>query len=615
MPVGSMPGFLRGQGRRERRRRRSVLIVLTVGLVYTLLVTFVQPFVSIQWWVSDQLYLPTSASPNIVIVAVDDETLARYGKWSDWPRSLHAQAIENLNEARAMVIGYDIIFADESYHDSELARALERADNVVLSVVGVEPLPPQGPNVVYRDFLLPTPSLAQGASAMGHANVVPDGDGIVRRIPLAAKDTDGEVYPALIMSVLHEFFVTPMPEAYAIDGGALHLLDRTIPVDGKTQMRINFVDKPGSFTRLSYGDVIEGRFDPDVVKHKIVLVGMTATGEPDSWVTPMSAEKMYGVEIHASAIDTILRQRFLAESSAPVTAGLVLAMVGLAGVALPILRLRWGVLAALALFAAYLVGAFFAFDSGYVIDVLYPLLALPIVCTTVIFLRVVAVRADRQQMKDLFGRYVSKEVAGEILTLAGTDQLKLGGVRRETTVLFADLRGFTTLSENRDPEEVVSILNSRLSLIIERILANKGMINKFAGDAIMAVWNAPQDQSGHALLAVKSALEAQERLGALHGGDGAGVQFGMGVNTGQVVAGNVGTEGRSEYTIIGDAVNLASRLCSGAPGGQVWIGYQTYEEVKDIVDVEELGPQTFKGKAEQVLAYRVTRIHDQRGDE
>jgi len=228
---------------------------------------------------------------------------------------------------------------------------------------------------------------------------------------------------------------------------------------------------------------------------------------------------------------------------------------------------------------------------------------------TTIVHRVVAEQAERRHMKDLFGRYVSAPVAREILGLADADQLKLGGARREVTVLFADMRGFTAMSEKLDPESIVAVLNQYLSLMIERVLANDGMINKFAGDNIMAVWNAPQEQPDHALLAVKAALECQQAIDSVSASDDSPkVQFGIGVNTGDAVAGNMGSEGRSEYTVIGDAVNLASRLCSKAPGGEVWIGPKTGDLVKDAVEIEETEPQYFKGKAEPVRAFRALRM-------
>jgi adenylate cyclase len=166
------------------------------------------------------------------------------------------------------------------------------------------------------------------------------------------------------------------------------------------------------------------------------------------------------------------------------------------------------------------------------------------------------------------------------------------------------------MSEQMSPEEVVSMLNTYLSVMIERVIANSGIVNKFAGDNIMGVWNAPQSQHMHALLAVKSALESQQAIQKKQQDDPSlpKVQFGIGINTGAAVAGNMGSAGRAEYTVIGDAVNLASRICSVAPGGEVWIGPETYQQVLDAVEVETLPPQTFKGKAEPVTVYRVLSL-------
>jgi len=605
--------LLPGMTRKRRRQRNNALIALVVGSVFILVAVFVQPFATIQSWLTDQLFLPTSPSPNIVIVAIDDQSLARYGKWSEWPRSLHAQAISNLSQARAMVIGFDVLFAGASGDDPVLAQAMADAGNVVLPTVGVEPQPSvYDHEIVYRDFLTSTPPLVEAAASMGHANVAPDGDGVIRRIPLVVSDTDGDTYPALFVAVLHTFFATPLPAEYTTQDGHLHLLDRDIPVDGRDQMRIDFAGKPGTYTRLSYADVIEGTFDPETVRHKLVLVGMTATGEPDSWVTPVSAEKMYGVEIYANAADTVLRQRFLVETSRQTTALLILLMVAITALVLPFLKLRWGLLVTVLLFVGYLIAVFIVFDRGYILNVLYPLLVLPIMYVTVVLCNLSAEQADKRLIRELFGRYVSPQVAGEILSMADTDQLRLGGTRRELTVFFADMRGYTALSEQLDPESVVAALNSYLSVVIDRILANEGMVNKFAGDSIMAVWNAPHDQPDHALLAIKAALETQQALDHMQRGEpDTKAHFGIGINTGPAVAGNVGSEGRTEYTVIGDTVNLASRICAGTPGGHVRIGPQTYSLVKADVEVAELPPQHFKGKAEALPVYHVLRLRNQ----
>ena len=288
----------------------------------------------------------------------------------------------------------------------------------------------------------------------------------------------------------------------------------------------------------------------------------------------------------------------------------MLLLVAITGVALPRLKLKWGGVLVAGLFLGYLVAVFLAFDSGYVLNALYPLTLLPLTYVTSVLCVVVAEQSDKRLVKDLFGRYVSPQVAAEILELADVGKLELGGEQRTVSVLFADIRGFTQMSEKMSPGEIVDMLNNYLSIIVERVLENDGMVNKFAGDNVMAVWNAPQFQQEHAWLAVKAAWEAQQAIMARQREDASlpRVQFGIGVNTGEAVAGNMGSSGRAEYTVIGDAVNVASRICGATSGGEVWIGHETYRQVKDYVEVEELEPQSFKGKAEPVAVYRVAGL-------
>ncbi|HEX75031.1 MAG TPA: adenylate/guanylate cyclase domain-containing protein [Dehalococcoidia bacterium] len=602
--------FLSKRSKRQSRRLAHIGIVIAVGCLFTLLAILVQPFTSIGSWLSDQLFVPEPPSPNIVIVGIDDASLETYGRWSEWQRSLHAQAINNLSQAGARVIGLDILFADTSSDDLVLAQAIERAGNVVLPVVGVEPLPSARSEVTFRHFLLPTAPLGQACLSLGHANVVSDGDGVVRRLPLLVKDSSGQTYPAFTLAVLHALFPKPLPQEYLLQDGKVHLLERDIPVDASSRLRINFTDVAESYAALSYGDVIAGSFDPLVVEHKIVLVGMIATGELDTWLTPVSASKLSGVWIHANAMDTILRQRFLMDTDWRVTLMVMLLLVAITGLALPRLKLKWGGVLVAGLLAGYLVSVFLAFDTGYILNVLHPVMLLPLAYVTSVLCMVVAEQSDKRLIKDLFGRYVSPQVATEILELADVGRLELGGEKRTVSVFFADIRGFTQMSEQMSPEDIVDMLNDYLSIIIQRILDNDGMVNKFAGDNVMAVWNAPQFQQDHARLAVKAAWEAQQDIMERQRTDDSlpRVQFGIGINTGEAVAGNMGSSGRAEYTVIGDAVNLASRICGATTGGEVWIGHDTYRQVMDDVEVEELEPRSFKGKAEPVVVYKVVGL-------
>lgn len=253
-----------------------------------------------------------------------------------------------------------------------------------------------------------------------------------------------------------------------------------------------------------------------------------------------------------------------------------------------------------------------AADKGYLVNILYPLLLLLVVYIGNIIYMLITEQSDKQFVKGLFGRYVSPQISERIINLANSGKLDLGGEEREVTILFADMRNFTRISERLSPAEVVHMLNTYLGAVIDTTIENDGIINKFAGDNVMALWNAPQSQSGHALLAIKTALEAQEKLKRMQQDkpEDIIVQFGIGINTGKALAGNVGSAGRVEYTVIGDTVNLASRICSVTPGSEVWIGPETYQQTKDYIESEKMDSQTFKGKTAPITVYRVVKIKD-----
>lgn len=570
----------------------------------------VQPLTSVKLWLSDQLFITEPPSPNIVVVGIDDITLQNYGKWSDWSRSLHAQAIDNLKEAGAKVIGFDILFVDISADDAVLAEAVANAGNVILPVVGSEQMPVIDNKITYDYFLEPVAYLNEVCQATGHANIVPDRDGKVRRLPLIVQDREGHIYPSFDLTILHAVFSMPLPEDYTRENSVMNLVARDIPVDKNYQLRVNFSSDNSSRPYLSYGDVISGNFDPSVVDKKIVIIGMTATGEYDAWAIPTSTGKVPGVYIHAATMDTILRSQFLTEVGRVPTLLIMILLTVIACLTLPFLKLKWGTALIVVLLLAYVGIGVFIFDSGYILNLVYPPFLLPILYVSSIITAVLNEQSDKRFVKELFGRYVSSQVADQILSLADSGNLQLGGEQKEVTILFADIRGFTKMSEQLSPEAIVSMLNTYLSIMIEKVLENGGMVNKFAGDNIMAVWNAPQEQKEHARLAAKAAWEAQLGIAEIQKNDPSlpRALFGVGINTGQAVAGNVGSSGRSEYTVIGDAVNLASRICSGTTGGEVWLGPETYRQAKDYVEVTALEPQEFKGKSERVPVFRLNGL-------
>ena len=370
----------KGQGSRlQKRFLYHILILLVVGFVYILFLTLVQPFHRIDLWLSDQLFVSEIPSPNIVIVGIDDDTLETYGRWSDWPRSLHTQAIYNLSTARAKVIGFDILFADNSSDDEMLATAMKSAGNIVLPVVGTEQQPSTVPEITYTHMLSPVSLLEQASANIGHVNITPDPDGTVRRLPLVIRDSKGQIYPSFSLTVLHTLFAMSLPQGYLRQDGHLHLLGRDIPVDTSYSLRINFAPENTSRPYISYKDVIQGKFDSLAIENKIVLIGMTATGELDKWAVPTSAGKVSGVFIHAAAMDNILRQQFLTEVGSGTNLIIMLLLMGITVFALPRFGLRRGGVIIGVLSAGYLIASFVTFENGYILNILYPLSIPPVV--------------------------------------------------------------------------------------------------------------------------------------------------------------------------------------------------------------------------------------------
>jgi adenylate cyclase len=603
-------------GQRRRRRIQHSLILLAAGGLFALMLATVQPFHTLNLWTADQFLGGDSPPANIVVVGIDDASLKAYGKWSDWSRSLHAQAVDNLHQAGASVIAFDVLFADSTPADSAFAAAMGRSQNTVLAMAGAGQAHLNNGLIDFPDWVIPADALLNSAQNVGHVDVVPDSDGKVRRIPLVIGQRGGAQYPSLSLAALFTLFHQPIPTEYALDNNNLNLLSRQIPVESGDYLRLNYSENPKSLPYLSYADVIKGDFDPALVKNKIVLIGMTATGDLDTWSIPNSALRVPGVFIHAAAMDTILRTHFLSLAGIGTTSLFMGILVVLCAMALPFFGTRYwkDLLRGIALVGLLLiinvVVASISANRGSILNVLYPSLLLIVLFVANILYIVVREQADKQFVKTLFGRYVSPEISKEIINLADGGRLQLGGEEREVSILFADIRNFTTLSQKMNPEGVVKMLNTCLPIMIDCIVANGGLVNKFAGDNLMGIWNAPKSQSGHPRLAVKAAWEAQRKMDSF-GGDNpqlSSVRFGVGINTGCALAGNVGSPGRAEYTVIGDAVNLASRLCSSAPAGEILIGDATFQAAGSSLQTESLEPQLFKGMSSPVPVYRVVGL-------
>ncbi len=446
---------MHSKGKRSSQQKRLLyhtLVLLGAGSIFILFLISVQPFYSINLKLSDHLFIPKRPSPNIVVVGMDDDTFDTYGVRASWPRSLHVQAIDNLSNAGAKVICFDILFSDSSSDDEVLAAAMESAGNIVLPLVGTEYQPSTDPKITYTHILSPVSLLEQASISIGHANISPDPDGTVRRLPLVIRDSNGQIYPAFSLAVLHTLFAQSLPQEYLRQDGVLHLLSRDIPIDTHYRFRIDFAPQNASRPYISYGDVISGDFDPLVVENKIVLIGMTATGELDKWTVPVSADKVPGVFIHAAIIDNILSQRFLTEVNTGTNLMIMLLLMGITGFSLPRIGLRWGGIVTGGLFAGYLIVSFLAFDNGYILNILYPLSILPVGYVGNVIIQNTATVIENSKLHQEVTDGYKSTIKALAASIEAKDHYTRGHSQRVTE--FA-LLGATSLSVSQEELEVL----------------------------------------------------------------------------------------------------------------------------------------------------------------
>jgi adenylate cyclase len=479
---------------------------------------------------------------DIALVLIDDVTSRELPVRFPFPRSLHGRVIDALDRDGAKVIAYDVEFLQPTKvaEDNALVDAVARAgpDSVVLADSQPDP---QGRSGVFGGQEI----LDQIHARAGNTQIGEDSDGVRRRIP----------YQVGNMKTF------PLVAAELASG-------RQITEDemGGPSAWIDYAGGVGTYPSVPFSRALEGRFPPGFFKDKVVVVGASDPTLKDLAQTPTSGnDLMSGAEINANAIATALDDFPL--QSTPL--GLDLFLIALMGVIAPFASYRLSPMRALALAllagALYLVVAQLSFNSGRIVPVLYPMIALGISLVGSLLVYYLLETFERRRVHDTFARFVPEQVVGQVLSQTG-DDLRLAGRRMEVTVLFSDIRGFTTFSETRDPGEVLEVLNRYHEEMTDAIMAHGGTLISFMGDGIMAVFGAPIEMDDHADRAYASAKEMlAERLPRVNEwmrerGLDQEFQIGIGLNSGPVMAGNLGSQRRLEYTTIGDTVNTASRL-------------------------------------------------------
>ncbi len=578
--------------------------------------------------------------PETVIVSIDEKSINKLGRWP-WPRSVWGRVVERLTQEGAKVIVFDVFFSENETVESDdlFQRAVMRSGRVILPAVFAfsdEGYRESGFVSDVPDFLTPSayavmrntdlpfsppeakmvlPTLKRFsafARVLAHINMNPDVDGTLRWEMLAVK-YQGDYYAPIGLQAARLYKGLQEHELALDYKGVVQLGTMAIPTDGFGRMLINYRGPNNTFPMYSVSDILDGLVPAGAVKDKIVLIGATAIGIYDLRVTPFSPN-MAGIEKHASVVDNILRGDFIRRTELTVIP-LVFLFAGVLGVAIPRLGAKAGAALFLGLFGSYVVTTYLFFTAGTWINFIYPSSALVLAYTSQTAYRFFTEERRARDIRKMFSSYVSKRIVDELIR--DPAKAKLGGERKEITVLFSDIRGFTSFSEKHEPEEVVSMLNEYLGAMTDIIFQYDGTLDKFVGDAIMALWGAPVGQPDHARRAVRSALAMRKKLGELQAkwaAEGKAVlDTGIGINTGEMVVGNMGAEGKKmDYTVIGDHVNLGARVESLTRqyNSHIIITEFTYEKVKDIVQVNELGSVTVKGKERPVVIYDLVGLSE-----
>lgn len=556
-----------------------------------------------EWLMLDARFLgryllePRPERSPVTVVAIDGRAVAQYGRWP-WPRAIQAELIYAILDAEPSVLGIDIVYAelDDAWADSRLARVLSREIPVVLAAAKGQD------EELWPEELFLTPN-----ASVGHINTAVDGDGVVRRIPMEVQTSRGSLkaFSWQVAALAHPRRSEPLPLPPLDAGGRFFINYRPSQVNGS-------LSAMGIAETLSAADILEGRMR-DRLRGRPVLLGVTAAGleTHDRHLTPLRPlGSIAGVYIHAAAVSALLDGEHLVQSNGLAAVLLTLGISVVMGVAGFGLR-PWQ---AALLFAAFVLGIggaalYFFAAAGVWVPVIPPYLALLATFGGSLWYGHSQAEREARRIRETFRRYVSPEVVD--LLLDHPDLAQTEGGRREVTVLFADVRGFTAYAESTPPEVVVRQLNRRLEMMAESVLLHGGMVDKFVGDGIMALFGAPVPAEDHAERAVRAGLHMLRQIEVerqANPGKREHLEIGVGIHTGQAIVGSIGSPRRKDYTAIGDAVNVAARLQELAPSGSVVASAETMEKLGARLEmhVEPLGQTQIRGRAEPVELYRLT---------
>jgi adenylate cyclase len=563
---------------------------------------------------------------DVVIVDIDNQSLRELGRWQNWPRTYYADVIEYISQGGVSAIGFDVFFADYATPEEDriLVSATKRSGKVVHSfffpytkeLKGTPTLeimrerftltPKKGMPYKFSSVITPPiREIQEAASWIGHVNKYPDADGTTRSIPLFTL-YEGRLYPTLAVAVLCQALDVKREEI-KIEKDCVMLGRKRIPTEDCAKMWIKYVGGKKSFKYISFATVLKKRVPKEYFKGKIVIIGGSAEGLFDITQNPFS-EVYPGVEIHANIIHNILVENFMKRLGRSFNTMVLFCLSIMVGLFSAFFSLKRGVMATGVLLLSYTAFCIILFEkSGLWMEMVSPNFSILTTFSVVWLYRFRTEERKKHQIKAMFSRYVNREVAEQLAE--NPESFELGGERKRLTVLFSDICGFTSMSEKMEAEKVVSILNEYFPVMNDIVFKYEGTLDKFIGDAIMVIYGAPIAKFDHAKRAVLTALEMMKGLKRLNEewrkkGEQE-LDIGIGINTGEMVVGNIGSEIKTDYTVIGDEVNLASRLegLTRKYDTNIIMSKATYEEVKSEIVAREVDLIRVKGKTKPVTIY------------
>jgi adenylate cyclase len=637
--------------RGTRRIKTSFLVPLVITIIIATLVKINPPIIdeyletllATYRFKIRQVIAPQPVPDDVVIVSVDEKSLSRHGRWP-WSRTIQADLLDEIFTGGPRAVAVDIFYPEEESPEADkaLAEVMNAHRDRLVVALGFEVeegkistgevsdilfdqavAKIENFNLLrsfnsYRVLLPPEP--IAGSAEFGHVYTLSDRNGVLMWEFLYVKYSDEYFLSLAVKAAAAAMGVDPA-DIRIVGGEGVELGDIMIPSDAFGRLHINYYGRELTFPYASASDVLSGEVPKDFFKDKIVLVGTSAMGTYDQKVTPLSAN-MPGVEKNATVTANIIAGNFMRRSELYVD---IVAVLLCGAAALLIGRSKRALHSFLyfnfLLFFVFAVNMILFMLNGIRANLFYPLFTVLSIGAFTIGYKYLVEERKARQIRKMFSSYVTERVVNELIK--NPDMARLGGERRQITVLFSDISGFTPYSEKHAPEEVVAILNEYLGAMTDVIFRWEGTLDKFIGDAIVAFWGAPLEQKNHAELAVRCALNMIQRLEELkqkwisEGKEP--LSTGIGVNTGEVIVGNIGAEGKKmDYTVIGDPVNIGARVetLTRKFSTNILITELPLNEIQELVksnmighvSINGVGKVMVKGKEEPVKVYEVKAL-------